>query len=106
MLFPQLLFRATHRDKPPVPALFVVVGYFFDGSFCATQGEISRVSFFRNSKFFQMLGFYYSNSLVLMHSNNILSEIKSIKTINATLSGNCLQCVLMLDINRKNDIML
>jgi len=86
VLFPQPLFRATNRDKSPEWALFVTVGYFFDGSFCATQGEISRVSFSQKQT---VLSICYNNNRKLMHSNNILSEIKSIKTINATLSGNC-----------------
>ena len=44
MLFQQPSFLPY---KPPVSALFVKVGYFSDGFACATQGEISRASFFQ-----------------------------------------------------------
>ena len=46
-------------------------GTFFDGSFCATQGEISRVSFLQKKT---VLSICYSNNRILMHSNNIVSE--------------------------------
>ena len=47
--FLSLQFCPTRCDKPPVWALFVMVGHFSDGCVCTSQGEISRVSFFKNN---------------------------------------------------------
>lgn len=80
MLFPQPSIL-PYKPRQNACAGFIRRGrvLFSDGCVCATQGEISRVFFSRNSKFFQLLDFCYSNSRVLLHSNNILPKIKSKK---------------------------